>query len=321
VIVMNTRHGSLWGVILAGGEGTRLQGFVREQLGTAIPKQFCAFVGRRSMLERTVRRARLLIPSERLVVIGTAHHNSYMYRHIGAPLPGTVLFQPINRDTAPGIVLPLIHILRRDPQAVVAIQPSDHFILPGRRFMRAIEAAAEFVVDHSIDRPILLAVKPGWADPEYGWIEPGKFVEEDRRKTIRQIDCFIEKPPPDQAEQLMNEGWLWNTMVIVARARVLMDLVWKHVPDMAYRFALLQRFLGGPREQEFIKETYQAIPDINFSTSVLANKDVRSLVLPVQDIYWSDWGTKERIFHTAAAFGLSPSVSVPMRQTPDAIPT
>jgi len=306
---MRAGTASLWGIILAGGEGERLKGFVHEQFVSAIPKQFCAFVGRRSMLERTIRRARFLIPSERLVVIGTVHHDSHVYRNLGTPPPGTVLLQPTNRDTLPGILLPLIHILRKDPHALVAILPSDHFVLPGYRFMRAVAAAATFVTDHNIDVPILLAVNPTQPEPEYGWIKPGKFVAQDNQWTIRRIERFVEKPPRDRAERLMKEGWLWNTMVIIVRAGPLMDLIRKRVPSFAGHFTLLQRYWGSIREQDFIEEVYHAIPNINFSNSVLADQDLRALVLPVQDVSWSDWGTKERILATARTLGLLRSVS------------
>jgi len=307
---MSANPGPLWGIILAGGEGERLQGFVREQLGTAIPKQFCAFFGRRSMLERTIKRARLLIPSERLIVSGTAHHDSHIVRNLGTSPPGTVVLQPANRDTAPGILLPLIHVLQTNPHALVAILPADHFILPGHRFMRAVAAAAKFAADGNIDCPILLAVQPDRPESEYGWIEPGRLVEQEGQQTIRHIERFIEKPPRDRAEQLMRDGWLWNTMVIVVRAKALMDLARKHVPDIAARFTLLQRLWGTVRAQDFIEEMYQTIPKINFSASILADRNLRSLVLPVQNICWSDWGTRERILNTATALGLLPSVPI-----------
>lgn len=317
---MSVSQASLWGIILAGGEGERLKGFVREQFGSAIPKQFCAFCGRRSMLERTIKRARLLIPPERLVVIGTAHHSALMVRHLGTLPPGKVLLQPANRDTAPGILLPLTHVLQKDPHALVAILPADHFILPGHRFMRAVAAAAKFVADKNVDLPVLLAVTPDRPEPEYGWIKRGEFVRHDDRRTIHQIKRYVEKPSRDRAERLMKDGWLWNTMVIVVRAHALMDLAWKHVPDLARWFTLLQRFLGSAKEQDFIEEMYHAIPRVNFSASVLAGRDMRSLVLPVQDVCWSDWGTKERILETARAHGMRPLVPIRTPHDPVAIP-
>ncbi len=319
-VVMNGRAPALWGVILAVGEGEQLKGFVPERVGAAIPKQFSACVGRRSMLERTIRRARLLIPSSRLVIMGTAHYASYIYRSLGASEPHSVMLQPVNRDTAPGILLSLIHILRHDPHAVVAILPSDHFILPGHRFMRTVASAASFVTDKHVDCPILLAVKPDWPEPEYGWIEPGEFVEQGDYPAIRRINRFIEKPPQEQAERLMKDGWLWNTMVVVTRAEALMNLMREHAPDLTAHFSRLQQIWGSPRTHDLIKEMYQSIPSINFSTSILTVRDTKSLVYPIQDICWSDWETKERIFATATAIGLRASISVRTPHAPVTFP-
>lgn len=302
---MRVGHRLLWGIVLAGGEGERLKGFVQERFGIVVPKQFCAFVGRRTMLERTIQRARLLIPSERLVVSGTAHHQPHLFRSLGTQPPGTILLQPTNRDTAPGILLPLIHILHKDPDALVAIFPSDHFVLPGRRFMRAVAEAADFVTHAVIDAPILLAVEPDRPEAEYGWIEPGDTVKSDDPPSIRWINQFVEKPSRERAEVLIREGWCWNTMVLVAKAAALMALVRKRLPDLAASFGLLQRFVGSAWEQDLVNEIYRAIPKINFSTSVLAGRDATSLVLPVRNVRWSDWGTKERILDTAADLGLS----------------
>jgi mannose-1-phosphate guanylyltransferase len=252
------------------------------------------------MLEQTIRGARLLIPPDRLIVSGTAHHHPHILQSLGTSPPETVLLQPINRDTAPGILFPLVHILRKDPHALVAILPSDHFVLPSRRFMRAVAYAAEFVRNVKVDAPILLAVQPAWPEPEFGWIEPRDSVGSHDQQTIRRIIQFVEKPSRDRAEDLMRDGWVWNTMVIVVRATALMALVRKHLPDLAVCFTLLQRFLGTVREQDVIDDVYRAIPKVNFSTSVLAGRDVASLVLPVRNIRWSDWGTKERIVDTIA---------------------
>ena len=112
---MSITQSSLWRIVLAGRAGVRLIEFVRERVGTDAPKQFCAFVGTRTMLERTVRRAQLLIPSRQLVVSGTAHHRPYLFQSLGNRPPGTLLLQPMNRDTAPGILFPLIHILKAAP--------------------------------------------------------------------------------------------------------------------------------------------------------------------------------------------------------------
>ncbi len=42
---MSITQSSLWRIMLAGGERVRLKEFVRECVGTDVPKQFCASSG------------------------------------------------------------------------------------------------------------------------------------------------------------------------------------------------------------------------------------------------------------------------------------
>ena len=236
---MTALKSSLWGIVLAGGEGVRLKEFVRERVGTDAPKQFCAFVGTRTMLERTVRRAGLLIPRERLVVIGTLHHGPYMFRSLGNKPPGSVLLQPANRDTAPGILFPLVHILKRDPDALVALCPSDHFVLPGRRLMRAVSQAADYLQRSRSDSPIVLAAEATYPETEYGWIAPGVPVTSESGGSIFRVNRFVEKPSRRVAGRMLKDGWLWNTMVVVARATSLLELFRSTVPNLVACFEMV----------------------------------------------------------------------------------
>jgi mannose-1-phosphate guanylyltransferase len=310
---MTASRSPLWGIVLADGEGQRLKEFVREFAGTEVPKQFCTFIGTRTMLERTVRRARLLIPSERLVVVGTAHHRDYMHHSLGKRPPGTVLFQPVNRDTAPGILFPLVHILRRDPEALVAIFPSDHFVLPGRRLMSAVGEAADHVERTDSDSPIILAVEATYPETEYGWMKTGSSVMSDVRGSIYHVDRFVEKPSQEDANTMLRDGWMWNTMVLVARAASLIEFFREAVPDLVAYFEMLQRYVGDAEEHEVAKEVYRMIPSMNFAASVLAPRFQRLLVFPINHLQWSDWGKKERILQTMINLGKRryPSVAVP----------
>jgi mannose-1-phosphate guanylyltransferase len=47
-----------WGVILAGGDGTRLKSLTRRIAGDERPKQFCPVLGKATLLEQTQRRPR-----------------------------------------------------------------------------------------------------------------------------------------------------------------------------------------------------------------------------------------------------------------------
>jgi len=317
---MNAERASLWGIILAGGEGERLKSFVREQFGADVPKQFCAFFGRRTMLERTILRARLLIPSDRLVVSGTAHQRAHMFRSLGDRPPGSVLFQPLNRDTAPGVLFPLVHILRKDPRALVALLPSDHFALPGRALMRAVAEAWDVLARTHSDSPIVLGVEPTSAETEYGWIEPGCSALPDMKGTILHVDRFVEKPPRESAERMLADGWLWNTMILVARAAALLEFIREAAPDLVAYFELIQRYIGDDQEEAIAREVYRMIPSMNFASTVLTRRSRRLLVSRTRRVRWSDWGTKERILETAVDLGWSESDLARTRRDGLAIP-
>jgi mannose-1-phosphate guanylyltransferase len=143
----------------------------------------------------------------------------------------TIIVQPYNRETAPSILLPLLHVHQRDPEAIVAILPSDHFILEEEPFMASVENAAAFVSGHP-DYLVLLGVEPRGPEVEYGWIELGRTIVRHRSTEVYQVVCFWEKPSFDQADALYLKGCLWNTMVLVAPARVLLGLFESLTPTL-----------------------------------------------------------------------------------------
>lgn len=126
-----SRNGQVWSIILAGGEGTRLTPMVKKWLGQALPKQYCAFVGTRSMFQHTLDRAQQVSFPDHTVTVIARSHGEYALPQFGHRASGIVLIQPENRDTAAGIFLPLTYIRTRSPHAIVSIYPSDHFIISG----------------------------------------------------------------------------------------------------------------------------------------------------------------------------------------------
>ena len=163
------RSGLRCGIVLSAGNGTRMRDFVHRLRGHDLPKQYMNFVGRRSMLEHTFDRAEKLIPAERLYVVIAREHLEFneVCRQVGSRSSETVVIQPKNKDTAPGLLLPLIYLHRRYPDAAVAIFPSDHFIVEEDVFIRHVDLAFR-VVEQDGSRMVLLGVEPTAPEPEYG---------------------------------------------------------------------------------------------------------------------------------------------------------
>ncbi|HEX9725637.1 MAG TPA: sugar phosphate nucleotidyltransferase, partial [Vicinamibacteria bacterium] len=126
---MNPLHrkpNSLWSILLAGGEGERTRPFIERWLGRHKPKQYCTFVGTRSLFQHTVDRADRLSQAERRLVVAADSHREDVLSQMEGRVPGRILFQPENRGTAPGVFLPLTYVLAEDPEATVVVYPSDH---------------------------------------------------------------------------------------------------------------------------------------------------------------------------------------------------
>jgi mannose-1-phosphate guanylyltransferase len=289
--------------VLAGGEGRRLEPFIRAWMGDDRPKQYCALLDHRSMLAHTLRRAQRLIPPERLLTIVTEPHLAYAQAELRDRPPETVIVQPQNRETGPGILLPLLHVHRRDPAAVVVLFPADHFIWEEARFMAAVARAAAFVGGHP-DLPVLLGVDPRRPEVDYGWIEPGARLGQVQGATVFRVRRFWEKPAASQAEALYRQGCLWNVMVLVARVEALVALFAAFTPTLMRAFAPIRQALGSVHERTVAREVYATLPASNFSQAILARCPERLGVLRLGQVYWSDWGDAARIEQDRNRFGL-----------------
>jgi len=115
-------------LILAGGEGLRALPVTRALFGDDRPKQFCALVGREPLLVQAQRRASLVVPPSRTMLVLTRRHEPY-YRGLVYGIPASSLvIQPSNRGTAAAVLYGLLRIARRTPSAPVVILPSDHWV-------------------------------------------------------------------------------------------------------------------------------------------------------------------------------------------------
>ena len=298
----STNH--LWGIVLAGGEGKRLQEFIRKRYGTERPKQYSAIIGKRSMLRHTLDRAEKIIPPKQLQIVVARKHRKYLPDVLNEREKKAVLFIPENRESAASIYLALSHIYVRDPEAVVAIFPSDHFIGEEDRFLQYVELAISFSEEHP-DYVVLLGIKPTEAIPDYGWIEPGKNFLSHKGNRFYRVISFNEKPDGDSAQQFFNKGWLWNSLVLAAKCETLVKMYRQHLESIYNAFKKANTTYGTDNEEGFIAKAFADIPSKNFSKSLLEEIPNSLFVLRAEGILWSDWGTKEQVIKDLESLGIS----------------
>jgi mannose-1-phosphate guanylyltransferase len=325
----NLNSDQLWSIILAGGEGTRMASLVHRWLGRPLPKQYCAFVGTRSMFQHTLDRAIRLTPPSRIITVAAHSHRPQGLEQLDGRGGSTILFQPANRDTAAGVFLPLTYIRARVSQATVVLYPSDHFVYPEDRFTEVVRHAVRSA-ESQPDRVVMLGVAPDRLELDYGWIQPGESLADLSAEPVRAVRSFLEKPDAVQADAALRTGALWNTLIFAADMDLLWTLGWQCVPDMMPLFERLSEAIGGPEEGRVLEAIYRDMPVKNFSSDLLQRVPEKLAVIELTGVLWSDWGKPVRIAETLRridrqpAFPLScldgPFVPLPMTLAKGGLP-
>ena len=295
-----------WSIVLAGGEGERVRPLVESWLGRHRPKQYCTFVGTRSMLQHTLHRAAQLTTSDRMVTVVAHGHGNEPWTQFDGIHGIHVLRQPLNRDTAAGIFLPLAYIRTREPEAVVVLYPSDHFVYPEGRFLEVVQHMV-WTAERHPQRLILLGVQPDRLELDYGWIQPGATFDHSTSCPVRAVRAFLEKPGPLQASRAMAAGAVWNTLILAATLHKLWELGWRCFPEMMPLFERLCEAIGGPEEGKVLDAVYRVMPARNFSSGLLQQVPDHVAVMQLTGVLWSDWGKPERIVETLQKIGKQPA--------------
>ncbi len=299
--VCATPHGRRWGVIMAGGDGTRLRELTKLICGDDRPKQFCRLTGADTLFEQTCKRVRRLIPAQHLLASLTKSHSSYYFAEQGIP-PAQRIVQPCNKGTGPPIAHSLLSIERQDAQAVVAVLPCDHHYEDEAEFAAILDAGFE-IADSQRESVVLLGANPQGPEVEYGWIELGSFLP-GHMSQVFGVKGFREKPSLAMAQRLFASGCLWNTFVMVGRVRAFLELMSASVPDLVGQFREISLWSGS--ETKLPESLYERLMPVDFSSKVLSTQPSKLVALRMERTGWSDLGRAERVMALLVANGLEP---------------
>jgi mannose-1-phosphate guanylyltransferase len=284
-------------LLLAGGDGARLQDLTREIAGAPIPKQYCRLWHGTSLLESTLLRAQLFAPNEQISVVINQDHMDLAMDQLQAVPESKIFIQPSNRDTGPGMVFALLNLEREYPDAIVAAFPTDHFIDNDRAFI-AHALHASHIIAQMPDKIAILGIAPDRPETGYGYILPSVPLG-DLEKAFH-VEAFTEKPSVANAKNIISRGGLWNTFVMVFRLSRMLELVSELVPN---EFADLLRLRNEPHKAADI---YQNLNSWNLSSQVLSRIPEHLIMHKVSDVHWSDWGTRESVERTYKALNMVP---------------
>ena len=316
---VTTQSPHCWAIVLAGGDGVRLRPLVRQIVGANRPKQYVPLFDQRSLLRQTLDRVSLAMSRERTVVITAHSHAGYVSEEFASIARPTILAQPFDRGTAAGVLYPTHWIAGHDPEAIVALFPSDHLVLDEPTFMAHVLEVIAWI-EHHPEHMVLLGAQPTYPEVDYGWIEPGRALGHLSTGPVRAVTQFKEKPPLPQAKTYLEAGHLWNTSIMIARAATLIQAGWRTVPVLSERLSRIERYLGTPDEAAAVRQAYELMANENFSRSVLEGCSDLLAVSCLPRVVWSDLGSPDRVVEALAYMRIRPEWAARLRPTARDLP-
>jgi len=292
-----------WGVVLAGGDGTRLQPLTRLACGDNRPKQFCPLIGGETLLAYTRQRIARTVEPDRMLFVLTKKHEPFYKEELKYIPDAQKIVQPRNQGTLPAILWSLLHIFRADQNALVAFFPSDHYFANEDGFISTIERTFQ-VVDVKRDSVVLLGAVAERPETEYGWIEPESALSNEREDGIAPVLRFWEKPPLNTARELLTQGCLWNTFVMIGSAGAFLEMTRHTSPVLVETFEAMLTDGDLESEGKQMQLLYDGLVGADFSRDVLSLSTERLLVASCGEVGWSDLGEPRRFIAALAENGV-----------------
>ena len=153
---MNDRNRHIYPVLLAGGTGTRLWPVSRERY----PKQLVNFIGKDSLVQSTIKRMDPVLDKEKVRIVCGSEHFHEIARHmeeIGVSSNEKIICEPCGRNTAPAVLLAVLHIKENDNDAVLCVFPADHVISDVATFHARLKEAIKLAENGHI---VTFGIKP-----------------------------------------------------------------------------------------------------------------------------------------------------------------
>tara|TARA_Y100000780_G_scaffold132772_1_gene119423 strand:+ start:137973 stop:138989 length:1017 start_codon:yes stop_codon:yes gene_type:complete len=259
-------------VILCGGSGTRLWPVSRKKS----PKQFAKIFNGESLFEKTVKRNQSL--AQEFVIVVNQAQLDLCKSQINSK--ATFLAESIGRNTAPAIALAALF---SDPEDILLVLPSDHLIKDMDIYKSCVEQAQAFAKE---DKLVTFGIKAAHPETGYGYIEADG----------NEVLSFKEKPNKELAQKYVESGkYFWNSGMFCFKARVFLEELQKHAPEMHAACLEAKNQLDQGSEITLTQEVMSKIPAQSIDYAVMEKSD-KVKVVP-SHFHWSDLGSFDSLYH------------------------
>lgn len=282
-----------YSVIMAGGAGTRLWPFSRQNF----PKQFHDMLNvKQTFLQETVARLEGICPQENIFVVTNEAYLAIVQEQLPFLTKDQILLEPMKRNTAPCVAYAAYKIAKKNKHANMLILPADHVIEELPLFQQTLHTALAYVAEHDV--LMTLGIKPTRPDTGYGYIQ---YDTDHTESDIRRVIAFTEKPDLEYAKTFIKSGdFVWNAGIFVTNLPTLIDAMRTHIPNVAGIFETAAKDFYTPSENEAIRNAYMLCTDVSIDKGIMekAGKEDKVYVA-LSSFGWSDLGTWKSLYEKA----------------------
>ncbi|MFY7742394.1 MAG: mannose-1-phosphate guanylyltransferase [Flavobacterium sp.] len=270
-----------YAIVMAGGVGSRFWPVST----TDFPKQFHDMLGSgETLIQKTFSRLSKLIPAENILILTNEKYNDLVLTQLPMVKQEQVLLEPAMRNTAPCILYASLKIQKMNPNALMVVAPSDHWIEDETAFISNLQQCFEYCQNENA--LMTLGIQPTFPNTGFGYIE---FDKSDSNP-IKKVNQFREKPDYATAKSFLESGnFLWNGGIFIWSVKTITDAFSTFQPQMNQLFLEGFEKYNTGAESDFIHQNYALAENISIDYAIL-EKAKNVFVLPAT-FDWNDLGT------------------------------
>ncbi|MEM9686588.1 MAG: mannose-1-phosphate guanylyltransferase [Bacteroidota bacterium] len=275
-----------YAIIMAGGVGSRFWPVST----TAFPKQFLDMLGTgETLIQKTFRRLSQVVPREHILILTNERYQHLITAQLPEVAAHRVLPEPAMRNTAPCILYAALKIYKENPDAMMVVAPSDHWIPDEDAFKHHILQCFNTCVQQDV--LMTLGIPPAFPHTGYGYIQ----YKKEEKTPIKPVIKFTEKPNRETAEAFLKQGnFLWNAGIFIWSATSILAAFQTVQPEMYQLFQKGLSTFNTPSETAFITTHYPKATTISIDYAIM-EKAKNVYVLPAA-FDWDDLGSWRSLY-------------------------
>lgn len=273
-------NNNYYAVIMAGGIGSRFWPISTSEF----PKQFHDMLGTgQSLLQKTFSRLNKLVPAHQIQVLTNERYKDLVLQQLPLVGESQVVLEPEMRNTAPCILLSALKIRKENPDALMLVAPSDHWIEDEEAFIEDVTTCFD-VCQHE-DMLVTLGIQPTFPNTGYGYIEAGKT----NSSTLLPVQQFCEKPDYETAKQFISDGnFFWNAGIFLWSVSSIIDSFERLLPEMFALFNNALPVFNTDEEPGFLADNYGKAENISIDYGIM--EKAKNVFVKKANFDWNDLG-------------------------------